>query len=312
MSNVAPSQEAGDISQRLRSAAEIDPARLPRLVQMSESWAESATIRLASVAAERPALSFSEVELDTPPEPHNDGDSGELAAMLSSPRFQGPGYAVVTRSLVEALISTFFAAEPSPDKVLTREPTELDRGIVMLALDAIVEAAGEIFAPLARLELRRGDLVDQAELATRLEDGPSRFVQFRFELRVRGLTAPLTVAFPEDFIAPHRRFLSQSPADKPVDREETWSEAIKASFSQSDLRIDALLAKKKVPLSKIAAFKVGETIPLDVDITSLIAIACEDRPLFRAKVGRSRDAFVISVEERIDPAQEFIDDILPD
>ena len=312
MSNVASRTEAGDISQRLRSAAEIDPSRLPRLVQMGESWAEAVTRRLAALAAERPVLSFSAVELDTPPEPHNEGASGEIFALLSSPRFQGSGYAVIARSTIEALISTFFAAEPAPDKVLTREPTELDRGIVLLALDAVVGSAGETFAPLARLELLRGDLVDQKELVARLEDGPARFVQFRFELRVRGMTAPLTVAFPEDFIAPHRRFLAQLPVSAPVDRDEAWSQAIKASFAQSDLRIQALLAKKKVPLSKIAAFQVGATIPLDVDITSLISIECEDRPLFRAKVGRSRDVFVISVEERIDPAQEFIDDILSD
>ncbi|MBB4005025.1 FliM/FliN family flagellar motor switch protein [Aurantimonas endophytica] len=312
MSQVAPAMESSDISQRLRSAAVIDPGRLPRLVQMGESWAELVTGRLARLAADRPVVTFAVVELDTAPEAPGDGSGGDLIAMLSSPRFQGSGFAVVARSTIEALISTFFAAEPSPDKVLTREPTELDRGIVMLALDALVASAGEAFLPVAALELARGELVDQSALADRLGDGPGRFVQFRFEIAVRGLTAPLVVGFPEEFFVPHRRFLAEAPDAAPVDRDEAWSQAIKVSFAQSDLRLQALLAKKKVPLSTIAAFRVGATIPLDVDIASLIAVECEDRQLFRATVGRSRDSFVISVEERVDPAQEFIDDILSD
>ncbi|NDV85757.1 hypothetical protein GTW51_03475 [Aurantimonas aggregata] len=312
MSDVASATETSDISQRLRSAAEIDPGRLPRLVQMGEGWAELITRGLSRLAADRPVVRFSEVELDTAPEPPDEGQGGDLIAMLASPRFQGPGFAVVARSTIEALISTFFAAEPSPDKVLTREPTELDRGLVVLAIDTVVACAGEVFAPVAALDLVRGDLVDQSDLAARLEDGSGRFVQFRFEIEVRGLLAPLVVAFPEELFAPHRRFLAESQDAAPVDRDEAWSRGIEASFAQSDLRLEALLAKKKVPLATVAAFRVGATIPLDVDIASLISIECEDRPLFRARVGRSRDSFVISVEERVDPAQEFIDDILSD
>lgn len=312
MSNVASTRESQLITQRLRSAAEMDPSRLPRLLHMGEVWAERIGGRLAPIAADRPALSVAGVELDLAPEPPEEGSDGALIAMLSSPRFQKPGFAVVARSTIEALISTFFGAEPSPDKQLTREPTELDRAVVVLAIDALVQSANDAFAAIATLDLARGDLIGQSELAARLEDAATRFVQFRFEITVRGLTAPLVVGFPEEFFVPHRRFLAESPDAPPVDRDEAWAQAIRASFSQSDLRLQALLAKKKVPLSTVAAFRVGATIPLDVDIASLIAVECEDRQLFRATVGRSRDSFVISVEERVDPAQEFIDDILSD
>nr|WP_246753792.1 FliM/FliN family flagellar motor C-terminal domain-containing protein [Jiella flava] len=117
---------------------------------------------------------------------------------------------------------------------------------------------------------------------------------------------------PLSFFTPHRRFLTDVPKKPAIDIDDAWRKGIEASFAQSDLRVEAVLCKKKIPLSAVARFTVGATVELDVGLTSLIPLECEDRPLFRAQVGRSRDNYVVRVEERIDPEQEFIDDILSD
>ena len=79
----------------------------------------------------------------------------------------------------------------------------------------------------------------------------------------------------------------------------------------SDMRLDAVLARTRVPLATVATLVVGQTIPLDIGALDLIAVECEERPLFRARMGRSRENYVVRIEERIDPAEEFIDGILP-
>ena len=57
---------------------------------------------------------------------------------------------------------------------------------------------------------------------------------------------------------------------------------------------------------------IGQTIVLDATTDSLIIIECEEQRLFRGRMGRSRDSYVVRIEEKIDPTEEFIDDILSD
>lgn len=312
MSPTAPQPDSANIGERLRSAAEFDPRNLPRLTHMGEAWAEAATARLGAIAGAPFDFLLTEVDTDFAPEAESADAAASLFALLSSPRFRTPGYVAAKRSGLDALIAAFFAAEPSNAGDVPRGPTDLDRGVVKLALAAASEAAGPVFEPIADLKLSVGDLIDPPLLVEELGETSDRFVLFRFELRAAGIAAPLAFAFPASFLAPHRRFLRKLPEAPQRDRDESWSEAIKASFAQSDLRLEAVLAKKKVPLRTIAGFKVGDTIPLAIGADSLIAVACENRPLFRARMGRSRDTYVLRIEERIDPAEEFIDDILSD
>lgn len=312
MSQIAPQPDSANIGERLRSAAEFEPRNLPRLAHMGEAWAEAAAVRMDAIAGAPFEFTLLEVDTDFAPDAEGEEAAASLFALLSSPRFRTPGYVAAKRSGLDALIAAFFAAEPSNATGGPREPTDLDRGVLKLALAAVTEAAGPVFEPIADLKLAVGDLIDPLVLTEELGEGGDRFVLFRFELRIQGVVASLAFAIPASFLAPHRRFLRKPPEAPQRDRDESWSEAIKMSFAQSDLRLEAVLAKKKVPLRTIAGFKVGDTIPLDIGANSLIAVACENRPLFRARMGRSRETYVLRIEERIDPAEEFIDDILSD
>lgn len=299
-----------DVGERLRNAAEFEPRRLPRLKHMAETWAASAATKISAIAGASLDLTLREVESDFGPELDEAEDDGTMYAPLSSPRFRSPGYAMLDHEALEALISALFAAEPSPPGTPPRTPTDLDRSIVKLGLATIADSALSVFEMIGELRLSVGNIINAAELGEQLAGETDRFILFRFDLTVASLSTTITFALPGALFAPHLRFLREPPKMPPPDREESWSNAIKESFAKSDLRLSAIVTKKKIDLGTIAGFAVGDTIPLDVSANSLIAIECEDQPLFRAHMGRSRDSYVVRIEERIDPAEEFIDDIL--
>ncbi|MEC5291036.1 FliM/FliN family flagellar motor switch protein [Aurantimonas sp. C2-6-R+9] len=304
--------DAEDVGDRLRAAAEFEPGQLPRLRHLAEAWATAATARMTALAGTSFDFTLHDIEADFAPDLDADTASNSLYAVLSSSRFRHPGYVTLNNSGVEALIAALFAAEPSTSDDQPRKPTDLDRGVVKLALTTIAEAADPVFNDIAEFRLSASNLIDPSELAEQLGDPGDRFVLFRFELRVGTLTTTITFGLPSSFFAPHRRFLRELPDVVKLDRDENWSAGIKASFAQSDLRLDAVLAKKKIPLRRIAGFKVGETIELEINAASLIAVECEGRALLRARMGRSGVDYVLRIEERVDPAEEFIDDILSD
>ena len=324
-SDVDAGKTGADIRDRLRSAAAIDPRRLPRLARMAEGWAQTMSERFAAVAVDAPTVSFREIEVDGPPEPDGESEKGGeadgFACDLSSGRFVVPGWITLGAQGTELLIAALFGAQPEAEAPL-RATSDLDRSLVRLAFGTVAAMASTTFAPLGPLDLTLGDLTSPAAMFAADEDDetPSggdekrsdhRFVFFRFDFAIGGQSVDLSVAFPDGYFAPHRRYLGEMPPARVLDKDESWSKAIEESFAMSDMRLDAVLARTRVPLATVATLVVGQTIPLDIGALDLIAVECEDRPLFRARMGRSRENYVVRIEERIDPAEEFIDGILP-
>ncbi|MBO0903619.1 FliM/FliN family flagellar motor switch protein [Jiella sonneratiae] len=312
MSEVAFASDPAEIHARLKSANELDPARLPRLAHLCEAWTEELEARIRELATGALEIAYQQCEVENAPDPEDQALATQLIAPLLSNRFQRPGFVLAERGIVEAVLSSFLGCEPSAELAASRQPTALDQHFVRLFFAKVMETATKTFQPMAAFDLSLGSFMSAADLAESLGEEPERYFVFRFEMQVGSLTAPFALALPKSFLSPHRRFLSDMPEKPPMDADEAWKKGIEASFAQSDLTIEAVLCKKKIPLSEVARFRVGATVELDVGLTSLIPLECEDRPMFRAKVGRSRDSYVVRVEERVDPAQEFIDDILSD
>ena len=317
MSSVAhpPVQDAATIRERLRTATEFDPERAPRLLQIAESWAQFAAMRFATVAGVPTTVEFARAETEPFPDPEEAEAKDRFYCVLTGRRLPSPGYVVMQKSGLEGLYGVFFGAEAQQGEVAPRELTALDRSLVKLAFEAVSDPAGMAFSPVADLHVSGSDLVEPAALAVELgaEEGEtldSRFVMFRFTLSAASQSCEIAVGLPEVFFTPYRRALGVAPEAAKQERDESWSEAIKESFAQSDLRVEAILDKTKIPLSQIASFRVGETIELSIDANSLITVACQEHPLFRARMGRSRDNYVVKIEERIDPTEDFIDGIL--
>lgn len=312
MSEVAFQSDPAELRARLKSASELDPARLPRLAHLCEAWTEGMTARLKELTTGAFEIVYQQCDVEGAPDPEDQALATTLVAPLLCNRFARPSFVLADRKLVEVVLATFLGCQPSADLAQSRTPSAFDQHFVRLFFAKVMETASKVFQPMASFDLSLGNFVSPAELAELLGEEPERYFVFRFEIEVAGLTAPFSLALPKSFLSPHRRFLSGTPEKPEIGADEAWKKGIEASFAQSDLRIDAVLCKKKIPLSQVARFRVGATVELDVGLTSLIPLECEDRPMFRAKVGRSRDFYVVRVEERVDPAQEFIDDILSD
>ena len=108
-----------------------------------------------------------------------------------------------------------------------------------------------------------------------------------------------------------RRKLSIVPEEKTF-ADEGWAREIQEGLSHADLEVRALLDEKQITLGDVARFTLGQTIVLDATMESLIIIECEEQRLFRGRMGVQRDSYVVRIEERVDPTEEFIDDILAD
>jgi flagellar motor switch protein FliM len=64
--------------------------------------------------------------------------------------------------------------------------------------------------------------------------------------------------------------------------------------------VTAVLDEKSVSLAEVAAFKVGQVIPLDARIDGRIKLVCNNQPLFLCEIGQLEGAYSVRVDETLE------------
>lgn len=307
--------QAGNIGARLRSASEIEPSRLPRLKVIAQQWAQLAAEALQALAVGPLTIELVSMSAMTFLKQSKDYGQAGAASVVSSAKWTESGFVLAEPGFIELLIEALFGGEGNGPGPADRPLTDLDRELIQLAFGAFASSADKAFGEIAELSLETAPLIDSdigEGLAEALPAEKTRYVSVSFEVQTGSSKSTVRYAVPESFVAFNRRKLHAVATVAPALPDEDWRREIQAGLGQADLKLSAILGEKAITLSQVASFTVGQTIVLDETMESLIRIECEDQGLFRGKVGRSRDAYVVRIEEKIDPTQEFIDDILSD
>lgn len=306
--------ERANIEAQLRSATKLEPDRLSGLKLLAETWAEASAERLNAVYAAPVTIEFLSLVGVAFKAALPEIASSVLATTVRSSKWRETGYILAEPSLANALVEAMFGGAGLGEPPAQRPLTKLDRSFVEVALASFVEAANPVFEALAPLDITAGEVLAGAigpALEERLAPDARAFLQLSFRLTVGRLESIIRFALPEKAILPHRRKLSVVPEEKPFS-DESWAREIQEGLSHADLEVRAILDEKQITLGEVARFTLGQTIALDATMESLIVIECEEQRLFRGRMGVQRDAYVVKIEERVDPTEEFIDDILAD
>ncbi|SJZ81463.1 FliM/FliN family flagellar motor switch protein [Consotaella salsifontis] len=305
---------SGNIGARLRSASEVEPGRLPRLKMIAEEWAEDALGAMKKLAVNPIELELVSMSTTTFLKSSKDYSQAAIAEVVRSPAWTEAGFILADAMFVELITEAVFGGEGGNREPSNRPLTDLDKNVIHLVLKTINKSATHAFAKLADMPLTLGGHIfdhDIGEaLAGVLPAEKTRFVGLSFELRMGGQKSTLRFALPESFLAFHRRKLVSVPEVVTTTPDESWTRKIEVGLGKADMGIRAVLGEKAITLDMVSRFEVGQTIVLDETMQSLIPIECEDQRLFRGRVGRSREFYVVRVEEKVDPTEEFIDDIL--
>jgi flagellar motor switch protein FliM len=304
-----------NIESQLRSAAKIEPDRLPRLKLIAADWAAAAQDSLNEIYASPVEIEFVGVSSLAFASAAADLQAAASVTLIRSPKWREIGFAIADLRLADTIVEAVFGGNGDSAIGPPRPISKLDRRFIDLALSTVINAANKVFAPVAPL-----DMVDDRVLHTailpQLEEVLTKenvaFVDFAFKISIGNHASTLRFALPERALSVHRRKLTIVPESAPLMADEAWARDITEGLQLADLEIRALLDEKQITLGDVARFTLGQTIVLDATTDSLLIIECEEQRLFRGRMGRSHDSYVVRIEEKIDPTEEFIDDILSD
>ncbi|KAB0676529.1 FliM/FliN family flagellar motor switch protein [Aureimonas leprariae] len=306
------------IEAQIRSASRIEADKLPRLKLLGEAWAEAGANALGEFCASSVLIECTGVSGMTLGAGAAAAKDAGICVLAKSPKWREIGFALGDAASFDLFAEAIFGGNGKAAKAQggpRRPATALDRRLAERCLAAFVEAANPVFADVAPLDMHP-DRCLTVSIAEELDDllpaDGRAFLALAFRVTLGEAAATLRVAIPEKAFATHRRKLSTVPEKAEPPADETWAKNIQEGIQLADLEVRALLDERQITLGEVARFAVGQTIVLDATMDSLIVVECEEQRLFRGHMGMTRDAYVVRIEEKIDPTEEFIDDILAD
>jgi flagellar motor switch protein FliM len=96
-------------------------------------------------------------------------------------------------------------------------------------------------------------------------------------------------------LEPIRDQLMQSFMGEKLGRDSTWEEHFATEAWQADMRAQVVLHEMQMPLKRILAMEVGDTIPFDVRADTPAFLRCGDWTLTEGRIGRLDDKMAIQV-----------------
>lgn len=298
-----------DLKTTLRSAARVEPDRLPRLKLVGTEWAERLRSALASEFGSPLEVDYVGAEALAP------GSAPALLLLAGSPGWPQPLLVTLDAGFGDLVAECLFGGDGTAVSAAPRPLTELDRCFCRLVLERILAGGDAALSSIMETALVARELVSveaPARLQALLSQDGAGFVGLTFELKLGNLRSVIGAAIPQSLLALHRRKLDHLPEPPAPPADEAWARDIEEGLLDAQMEVTALLDEMPTTLGALSAFTVGQTIVLGTRLDGLVTLECEDQRLFRGRIGRSRDAYIVRIEEKIDPTEEFIDDILAD
>ncbi|SDO41968.1 flagellar motor switch protein FliM [Aureimonas jatrophae] len=303
------------ISERLRSAARLEPDRFPRLKVLGTQWAEAAATKLNATYASPVQVEFAALSTFVFSGQAMEVAETQVALVMRSPQWREQALLTADARFADTVSEAAFGGDGRSPSDGKRALTSVGKFFSDNALRAFAESGNTVFADVLPLGMVPDRLLAEGvgeKLEALLAPDNRNFVEFRFRISIGRCEGALRVALPEAVLAPHKRKFATLPEAAPSIVDEAWAKGLEASVQKADMQVRAFLGEHKTTLGDVASFQVGQTIALDVLVDSLLVVECEGQRMFRGRMGRSRDNYMVRIEETIDPTEEFIDDILAD
>ena len=217
-------------------------------------------------------------------------------AVFRAEGWDGSGLVAVESGLAYATLDGLLGAKRGglaqrlEGRPFTRIETQLIKRMVELVL-ADAEAA---FQPLSPVRLGVDRIETNPRFATITRPGNAAIlVNLKIDMEGRG--GVLQIVLPYATIEPIRDLLLQSFMGEKLGRDHVWESHLATELWQADAEVQAVLHEMHVPLGKVLALEVGDTLMFDARPNEPVMLRCGEWILTEGRAGRMDDRIAIQV-----------------
>src|SRR6202521_123761 len=223
-----------------------------------------------------------------------------ILAVFKAEEWDNFGLATVNSSLIYSIIDVLLGGRrgQSTVRVEGRPYTTIETNLVKRMIEVVLADAELAFKPLSPVKFNIDRLETNPRFAaiSRPANAPI-LVRLRIDMEDRG--GNIELLLPYATIEPIRDVLLQMFMGEKFGRDPIWEGHLATEIGQAEIAVDAVLYEAELPLKRMMALEVGDTLPLDLGPDALVTVRCGDVALTEGRMGRVGDRVAVRVAKNL-------------
>jgi flagellar motor switch protein FliM len=219
-----------------------------------------------------------------------------ILAVFRAEEWDNFGLFTVDSGLIYSIIDVLLGGRRGQTaiRIEGRPYTTIEIGLVKRMIEVVLADAEQAFRPLSpvRFSIDRLETNPRFAAITRPANA-AILVRLRIDMEDRGGTIELML--PYATIEPIREVLLQMYMGEKFGRDPIWEGHLATEIGQAEIAVEAVLYEAELPLRRMMALEVGDTLTLDLKADACVTVRCGDVALTEGRMGRVGDRVAVRV-----------------
>jgi flagellar motor switch protein FliM len=221
-----------------------------------------------------------------------------ILAVIKANPWDNYGILTVDSTLVYAMVDVLLGGRRGTGggRSEGRPYTTIETGLVKRLIEIVLADTEQAFKPLSSVTFT----IDRFETNPRFAAvtkpaNAAILVRMRVDMDERGGTFEFLL--PYATIEPIRDVLLQGFMGEKLGRDPIWEEHLATEIWSARADVAAVLCERTMPLRRMMALEVGDTLMLDIRPDSPVELRCGDVVLTQGRMGRAGEAIAVQVTQ---------------
>jgi flagellar motor switch protein FliM len=219
-----------------------------------------------------------------------------ILAVFRAEEWDNFGLFTVDSGLIYSIIDVLLGGRRGQTaiRIEGRPYTTIETGLVKRMIEVVLNDAEQAFRPLSPVRFTIDRLESNPRFAAITRPANAAIlVRLRIDMEDRG--GNIELLLPYATIEPIREVLLQMFMGEKFGRDPIWEAHLATEIGQAEVAIEAVLYEAELPLRRLMALEVGDTLMLELKPDACVTVRCGDVALTEGRMGRVGDRVAVRV-----------------
>ncbi|MBO9587657.1 flagellar motor switch protein FliM [Devosia sp.] len=288
--------------QALINNALVSYERLPMLEIVFDRLVRLATTSLRNFTSDNVEVSLDSISSVRFGDYLNSIPLPAILSVIKAEEWENYGLLTVDSSLIYSMIDVLLGGRRSgvTVRIEGRPYTTIEQALAQRLIEVILEDTKRAFEPVTQINFKLERMETNPRFAAiSRPNNAAILIELRIEMDDRG--GKVEILLPYATIEPIREQLLQMFMGEKFGRDPIWEGHLATEIYQADVEIDAVLHEQELPLSRLLALNVGDTVMFERSPSDPVLLRCGDVELTEAVMGHIGNYVSVRVTRPLNP-----------
>lgn len=288
--------------QALINNALVSYERLPMLEIVFDRLVRLATTSLRNFTSDNVEVSLDSISSVRFGDYLNSIPLPAILSVIKAEEWENYGLLTVDSNLIYSMIDVLLGGRRSgvTMRIEGRPYTTIEQALAQRLIELILEDTKRAFEPVTQINFKLERMETNPRFAAiSRPNNAAILIELRIEMDDRG--GKIEILLPYATIEPIREQLLQMFMGEKFGRDPIWEGHLATEIYQADVEIDAVLHEQELPLSRLLALNVGDTVMFERSPNDPVLLRCGDVELTEAIMGHIGNYVSVRVTRPLNP-----------